>query len=187
MRARAVSWSSPAAALQPITSPVSGSIESSPACSAGGAPEWSRVMGVSVLPAGPDAGSVATGRAGGQRGAARHLSFRRGAAQATRRGGTERRRRTLSHRVAQHADALDLALDHVARLEEFGRVAREADALRRAGGDYVARFECQAGGEAGDHRRDVEDQLARAAVLLGLAVDAQGDAQVVRRAQFVPR
>src|SRR3712207_7198859 len=39
---------------------------------------------------------------------------------------------------SQHADPLDLALDHVAGLEELRRVAGEADPLGRAGGDHVA-------------------------------------------------
>ena len=45
------------------------------------------------------------------------------------------------HRVAEHADALDLDLDDVARLQRHLRVARPADAGRRAGQDQVAGLE----------------------------------------------
>src|ERR1051326_881941 len=47
----------------------------------------------------------------------------------------------LGDRIAQHADALDLDLAHVARAHPQGRLARVADPRRRAHGDDVARLE----------------------------------------------
>ena len=44
----------------------------------------------------------------------------------------------VDDRVLDRADALDLAADAVARLEEDRRVAEDADARRRAGRDDVA-------------------------------------------------
>ena len=44
----------------------------------------------------------------------------------------------VDDRVLDRADALDLAADAVARLEEDRRVAEDADAAGRAGGDDVA-------------------------------------------------
>ena len=47
----------------------------------------------------------------------------------------------VDDRILHRADALDLAADAVARLEEDRRVAEDADAGRRAGRDDVARLE----------------------------------------------
>jgi len=42
------------------------------------------------------------------------------------------------HRVAQHAELLNFDFDNVARLQQYGRLSGEADAVRRTGEDQVA-------------------------------------------------
>ena len=59
----------------------------------------------------------------------------------TRRGRSPRVVGPVDDRVLDRADALDLAADAVARLEEDRRVAEDADARRRPGGDDVAGLE----------------------------------------------
>src|SRR5262249_45365725 len=57
------------------------------------------------------------------------------------RGGAAGGHRLLGNRIAQHADALDLDLAHVAGAHPQRRFARMADARRRAHGDDVAGLE----------------------------------------------
>src|SRR4051812_10905634 len=47
--------------------------------------------------------------------------------------------------VAHEAKSANLSFQNVARLHEFGRRARMADASRRAAADDIARLECQSG------------------------------------------
>ena len=60
---------------------------------------------------------------------------------------------SFHHRIAQHAEFLDLDLDHVARFEKHGWFAGHADAGRGAGEDDVAGLERA-------NVRQIGDQLA---------------------------
>ena len=71
-----------------------------------------------------------------------------------RRGGLETLR---DDGVPQHADPLDLDLDHVAVLHRDRRVARVADARRRAGEDQVAGLEGEDARGERDQPADAED------------------------------
>jgi hypothetical protein len=50
--------------------------------------------------------------------------------------------RLHDHAIAQHPDPFDLGLDDIAILQVLGWGAAKADAVRRAGRDDVARFDC---------------------------------------------
>src|SRR5579864_478091 len=88
-------------------------------------------------------------------------------------------------RVPEHADAVDLDLDDVARLQPNGGLAGHADAGRSAGKDEVARLESEDLRQIGDHLANAKDQLARVRVLHRLAVQAQADAEVLRVGHLV--
>src|SRR5437773_6842138 len=75
--------------------------------------------------------------------------------------------------VTQGADALDLGLDHVARLQELGRSASKAHPVRRACGDDRPRRDRHALRDPFDDRVDGVDHVPGAAVLLRLPVDAK--------------
>src|SRR6266550_32237 len=89
--------------------------------------------------------------------------------------------------VAQRSYTLDLRLDDIARLEKLRRGAREADAVWRSGRDHRAREQSHPLGDPFDHRIDRVDHVARVAVLLGLAVDAEQEPQRLRIGNLVPR
>src|SRR3712207_5006296 len=61
------------------------------------------------------------------------------------------------HGVGQAPEAVDLDRDLVAVLEQHLRVAEHADAGGRAGGDQVARLECDRAAGVGDDLRHRED------------------------------
>jgi hypothetical protein len=96
--------------------------------------------------------------------------------------------RPRDHRIAEHADLLDLRLDHVAGLEVPGRgVLTEA----RDAGDGAERQHV-AGAEAErrvvrQHLRDGRRHVVHVRHLARLAVDAQLHVQVVRVADLVRR
>src|SRR5688572_27984088 len=73
--------------------------------------------------------------------------------------------------VAQHADAFDLYLAHVARLHEARRLLAPAYARRRAGGDHIARNQREDRRRIADELRNAEDHVARVAALHHLAVE----------------
>src|SRR5260370_41262769 len=62
---------------------------------------------------------------------------------------------------AKSPDAGDLDLDLVAALHPERRLAAQADAVRRAGGDDVARFQPGHGREIFDDGGDLEDPVIR--------------------------
>src|SRR5262245_19534172 len=74
-------------------------------------------------------------------------------------------------------------LDFVPWLEKQRRNAREADARRRPRADDVAGLQGHAGGEALDRSRNVEDHVARIAILHTFAVYPADEAQAVRVGQ----
>src|SRR4051794_38690603 len=80
----------------------------------------------------------------------------------------------------QDPDPLDLALDHVARLQEDLGLAEHAHSARRPGGDHVSRDERVDRREVLDEERHVEDELRRARALTLLAVHAALDREVRR-------
>src|SRR5262245_40068861 len=61
-------------------------------------------------------------------------------------------------RVLEGAEAGDLEANGVPRLQHHGRLAREAHAGGRAGGDHVAGLERQDAREVADDVADVEDE-----------------------------
>ena len=71
--------------------------------------------------------------------------------------------------IAQHADALDLDLDHVTVAQEALRLAPDSDPGRRAGHDHVARFERERPRRVGDDLGHAEDHVAGVPVLERLA------------------
>jgi len=75
---------------------------------------------------------------------------------------------TLDDRVAEHAEALDLDLDDVARLHR-------ARVRRRSGEDHVARYERDRSGDVGDEVVHVPGHLVGRAVLTHLAVHERAD------------
>src|SRR5471030_1103412 len=79
--------------------------------------------------------------------------------------------------VAHDADALDLGLEEVAGLHEFGGCARESDSLGRSGRDDVARFERLPRGQVGDEPRHLEVHVLRVRLLLGLSIHAARDGE----------
>ena len=80
-------------------------------------------------------------------------------------------------RVLERAEAGDLELADVTGLERDLRLAREADAGRRAGGDQVARRQRHDVREVLDDVADVEDEVLRVAVLHQGAVDPRLEAR----------
>src|SRR5581483_6672942 len=85
----------------------------------------------------------------------------------------------LYYRIAQHAELFDLDFDHVTVLEKDRRLAREADARRRAGEDEIARLQRY-------HLRDVgkqigcpEDHHPCVAVLHDLAIKPKTDGKIM--------
>src|SRR5262245_29059997 len=70
--------------------------------------------------------------------------------------------RTLHHAVAQHADPLDLELDHVARLEE-AHVLEAAAVADRSGREELARVKRLRPRHVGDAILELPSHLARVA------------------------
>ena len=93
-------------------------------------------------------------------------------------------------RIAQHADLLDLRLDHVARLqvEQLALLLRlePCDAGDGAGREHVAGAVAERR-EVGEDLRDRHAHAARVRLLPHLAVHAQLHLQVVRVAELVRR
>src|SRR6478735_595379 len=85
-----------------------------------------------------------------------------------------------SHHLAPDANPLDAVLDDVAGFQVGGRGAAHADTRWCAGRDDVAGQERHVAADGGHELRHVEDEVARTAVLAGLAVDAEPEAQVLR-------
>jgi hypothetical protein len=83
-------------------------------------------------------------------------------------------------RIAQHADAVDLDLHHIACLEIHRRLAAHPDAFRRSGEDHGAGLEGRAAAEKFDQLGDREDHVAGIALLHGDAVDARSDGEIIR-------
>src|SRR5713226_724041 len=77
------------------------------------------------------------------------------------------------YRVAQHTDALDLSFHDIASLEEFGWVAREADAAGCACGNNVPSFKRHALGEDGNDAANVKEHVGGGVFLFGDAIYAQ--------------
>ena len=92
-----------------------------------------------------------------------------------------------NHGIAERAQVIDLDLDDIARLEPDRRLARHADARGRAGEDQVARLQGENSREISDQLVDLEDELAGARVLHGLAIQPQADAEVVGVGNLVGR
>ena len=78
-------------------------------------------------------------------------------------------------------------LEHLARLQESRRLPGHAHARRRTGEDHVAGQERQHRRELGDEPRHAEDEVARARVLHGLAVDRAAEGEVVGIRHLVGR
>src|SRR5260221_5802051 len=89
------------------------------------------------------------------------------------------------YRVSEDANLLHLDLDHVARFHEDFRVAAEADAARRAGGDDVAGPEKIELRVVLDELRHREHQIVGVRRLHPLAVQPGLDVDVVRIWQLV--
>src|SRR5919201_4376684 len=90
--------------------------------------------------------------------------------------------RLVAEGVAQRTDPFDLDLEHVAVREEARWVERGADARRRAGEDDVAGLHRHRRGDVRHELWHAEDQVAGAAGLDSLAVEAAADGQVRRHA-----
>ena len=84
-------------------------------------------------------------------------------------------------------DAGDLDLDLVAALHPERRLAAQADAVGRAGGDDVARLEPGHGREIFDDGGDVEDHVIGRVVLHGLAVQPRRELEPLRVGDHVGR
>src|SRR5262245_42795771 len=93
----------------------------------------------------------------------------------------------VDDRVAQHPDPLDFHLDHIARLEKLRRLTAPADAGGGAGHQHVARCQVEDGRAVADDGRDLEDQVPGVGRLLGLAGDAQRQAEALGIAYLVRR
>src|SRR5258705_13700087 len=87
--------------------------------------------------------------------------------------------RHVDHAIAQRADALHRALDHVARMQKLRRGAREADAGRCACRDDVTWLERQHAREGGDDGGDIEEHVLCGVLLLQLTVHPQCQAQAL--------
>src|SRR5207302_561807 len=94
---------------------------------------------------------------------------------------------TFHHRIAEHAKPLDLNLDHIPRSQENGRLARHADAGRRARENQIPRLERENLRKIADYRADREYHLSSVAVLHYFAVKAQADREFVRIRNLVRR
>src|SRR5438309_2849436 len=77
----------------------------------------------------------------------------------------------LADRVLEHADARDLELHAIARLEPARRLAKRAHARRRPGRDHVAGLERHVTRDVFDEERDGKGHVARAAILHQIVVD----------------
>src|ERR1700694_1796144 len=84
----------------------------------------------------------------------------------------------LSHRVLDRAQALDLDPDHVAGLQEPGRIERHPDSVRRPGPDQIAGPQGACLGDEIDQPLTAEDQVRGAAVLAELPVDPGAQTQI---------
>ena len=89
--------------------------------------------------------------------------------------------------IAQHADALDLDLDHVTVAQEALWLAPDPDPGRRAGHDHVARFERERPRGVGDDLGHAEDHVAGVPVLKRLARDGGAHAEGLRVGDLVAR
>src|SRR5262249_30975449 len=83
----------------------------------------------------------------------------------------------LHHRVAQHAELLDLHLGDVAALEVHRRLARHAHPRRRPREDQIPRLQRADLRDVSQRLRHAENHLLGVAVLHRLAVEAQLDVQ----------
>src|ERR1700686_4748516 len=77
--------------------------------------------------------------------------------------------------IAHDADTLDLGLEEVAGLHEFGGRARETDSFGCSGRDDVACLERLPRGKVGDEPRQLEVHVLRVRLLLGHSIHAAGD------------
>src|SRR6185503_19464735 len=73
--------------------------------------------------------------------------------------------RASADRITHHADPLDLGLEEVAGLHEFGRRARKAYAFRCSRRDDVPGLERHSQGELGDQARNLEIEKLRVRIL----------------------
>src|SRR5260370_37501091 len=87
--------------------------------------------------------------------------------------------RHVDHAIAQRADALHRALDHVARMQKLRRGAREADAGRCPCRDDVTWLERQHAREGGDDGGHIEEHVLCGVLLLQLTVHPQCQAQAL--------
>src|SRR3954471_24108564 len=87
--------------------------------------------------------------------------------------------------IAHRADSLDFSLHDIARPQELGGRAAEADTFGCAGGDDVAGLDGESLREPFDGDVEAEDHVGGRAVLLDDAVDARGQAAVKRIAVLV--
>src|SRR5436190_6863902 len=88
---------------------------------------------------------------------------------------------------AQYADAGNLDFDLVAALHPQRRLAAGADAIRRAGGDDVARLQPGHGREIFDDGGDIEDHVIGRVVLHHLAVQPRRELEPLRVGDDVRR
>ena len=87
--------------------------------------------------------------------------------------------------VGHGADAFDLGGDHVAGLEELA--GGRTDARGSAGKDQVPGLQRADPREVFHQRRDIEDQIAGAAILFARAVDVANDLEIGRIAELIQR
>src|SRR5437764_6149050 len=92
-----------------------------------------------------------------------------------------------AHALPRGAEPVDAELDLVAGREVARRAVPQPDARRGARGDDVAGQERHKLTDVADEGRHVEDQLARRAALLGLAVHLEPELEIVHVADLVGR
>jgi hypothetical protein len=88
------------------------------------------------------------------------------------------RRKTISYRIRQRADAVDHDFDFVSRLHW-------RDAGRGSGGDQVAGIERHGCGDIAEQNINREDEVACVAVLLHFAIETRFDGEPVGRIDFI--
>src|SRR6266568_5327420 len=87
--------------------------------------------------------------------------------------------------ISHRPDAFDFCLHHVAWLEKFGWVAGEAHTAGGAGGDNVSWLKCHAPGKYSNDLPDREDHHTGICFLLGDAIHAQANGQLLGIRYFI--